>query len=84
MTALDTFRGIIRAGVVVVPLDLGWELDEPLLNRESWRINALISMMERAHNESAVKSRIVGWRHSPRSAAERRRVWPSPELGRHG
>lgn len=56
MTAFDTFRDIIRAGIIVVPLDLKWELDELLLNRESWRINALISIMQRAHDESALKA----------------------------
>ncbi|WP_162559699.1 recombinase family protein [Methylobacterium radiodurans] len=56
LAALDTLRALLQAGIVVVPLDLGWELDEEVLNREPWRLQALLSMMERAHNESATKS----------------------------
>ena len=57
LAALDTLRDLLRAGIVVVPLDLGWELDEESLKREPWRLQALLTMMERAHNESATKSR---------------------------
>lgn len=57
LEAFDNFRAIIKAGITIVTLDNGWILTEASLSRESWKLHAIISMMERAFDESAQKSR---------------------------
>ncbi len=71
LDAFDTLRDVIRAGVVVVLLDLKWELTEAVLNAEPWRLQAIISMMQRANDESRVKSlRSLSAAESKRRKAE--------------
>ncbi|SEO43532.1 Site-specific DNA recombinase [Methylobacterium sp. ap11] len=82
MTAFGTFQSLIHAGVTVVLLDLGpgWELTAQVLNAESWRLQAVISMMQRAHDESRTKSH----RSLSKAESKRRMAVTGIPFSKHG
>src|SRR3954451_18568200 len=68
---LELVTDLLKSRITLALLDLGWQLTPDMLNKpgESWRIQALVSMMERAHGESARKSDMIGQVH-PRERQE--------------
>jgi hypothetical protein len=59
LDALDVFRDVLRSGITIATLDMKWILTEARLNdpAQTWMLNAIVSMMGRAHEESFQKSR---------------------------